>query len=105
MRKPWEETWRALGGGIVCGDMTPDSWACAFWHPSGPVDERAVRARLAAAAPDLVRSLLAVEWANGQCPWCGGWDVSEHPNTPSRFAGHEDGCEREAALRKAGVIK
>lgn len=100
MSNPWEETWRALGGGIVCGDMTPDSWSCAFWHPSGPIDERAARARLAAAAPDLVRALLAVEFATYDgaerwCPWCSSYGVSSH----------DPDCLRQAALRKAGVIK
>ena len=102
MSKPWEETWRALGGGIVCGDMTPDSWSCAFWHPSGPVDERTARARLAAAAPDLVRALLAVEWiyqghetGERECPWC----MSEE------WQPHAEDCVRQAALRKAGVIE
>lgn len=98
-KKPWDETWRALGGGIVCGDMTPDSWSCAFWHPSGPVDERAGRARLAAAAPDLVQALLEVEWAEDEtgpyCPSCLRW----------RKGGHADDCATVAALRKAGVIE
>lgn len=96
-KKPWEETWRALGGGIVCGDMTPDSWSCAFWHPSGPIDERAARARLAAAAPDLARALLSVEWEDysGRCPWC----------SAIRGADHRADCERQSALKKAGVIE
>lgn len=96
-KKPWEEAWRALGGGIVCGDMTPDSWSCAFWHPSGPIDERAARARLAAAAPDLARALLSVEWEDysGRCPWC----------SAIRGADHRADCERQSALKKAGVIE
>lgn len=96
-KKPWEEAWRALGGGIVCGDMTPDSWSCAFWHPSGPIDERAARARLAAAAPDLARALLSVEWEDysGRCPWC----------SAIRGADHRADCERQSALKKAGVVK
>lgn len=101
-KKPWEEAWRALGGGIVCGDMTPDSWSCAFWHPSGPIDERAARARLAAAAPDLARTLLSVEWGHYghetgelECPVC--W--------AEKWEGHKPECALAAALVKAGVTE
>lgn len=52
--------------------------------------------RLAAAAPDLFRALLAVEWSANpggrECPTCSGMTG----------LGHEPDCALDAALKKAG---
>jgi hypothetical protein len=64
------------------------------------------RARLAAAAPDLARALLAVEWAaehpavGAHCPMCNGFPPGVAEASPG---GHRAGCALDAALRKAGV--
>lgn len=92
-RKPWEETWEVGPAGIETENRIPVL-----------VDEFGVfenaDARLAAAAPELVRALLAVEWVDGGdwgplCAWCGN----------GRDEPHSDACARQAALRKAGVIE
>ena len=52
------------------------------------------RARLASAAPDMARVLLACEWADGgRCPVCVG--------RPSTL--HDTACALDLSLRKAGV--
>lgn len=97
-RKPWEETWAAHGSAVQAdGRDVLDAW----YHRDDPVGGHA-RARLAAAAPDLVRALLAVELAPGrvpgvdeECPWCGSIEGQSHAAN----------CLRQAALRKAGVIE
>jgi hypothetical protein len=86
----WEETWTADGPLLVVpraegGRMR--SYIDGTW-----------RARLASAAPDLVRALLAVEWVgdafdNVKCPSC-GWFQED---------GHDQRCAIDVALRKAGV--
>ncbi len=92
-KKPWDETWTASGTMVV----GKDGWDVL--DPWARVDALA-RARLAAAAPDLVRALLAVEFATydgaeSWCPWCSSYGVSSH----------DPDCLRQAALRKAGVIE
>lgn len=55
------------------------------------------RARLIAAAPELYRALLAVEWSGevdaefSRCPSCEGYSDD----------GHKAGCALDAAIRKA----
>lgn len=101
MTKPWEETWEALGPHVGTADEEilrsttehePTAWA---------------RARLAAAAPDMVRVLLEMEWKPlGTCPGCGGLGeaIPDNPMTgPVAATGHRPDCALDAALRKAGV--
>lgn len=74
--------------------------------PPGDTPERTdrfarddARARLASAAPDMARVLLAVEWlgfAEG-CPECG---ASKSDPVPYM---HNGDCALDLALRKAGV--
>ena len=63
----------------------------------GPFRKKA-DAQLAAAAPDLLRTLRAVEWMPDDdipgrlfCPWCGNYQES----------GHNYDCPRQAAIAKA----
>lgn len=86
MGKPWDETWHMTAmGGVGDAAGPPYGWIAGFVQAgesaSRPADTSMARARLAAAAPDLVRALLAVEWQ------------------------HDSACARQAALRKAGVIE
>lgn len=105
-RKPWEETWTAHGSAVQAdGRDVLDAW----YRRDDPVGGDA-RARLAAAAPDLVRALLAVEWVavdcESMCVWCGAHAEDRYTRdgwTP--IGEHEDDCQRQAALRKAGVIE
>lgn len=66
-----------------------------------------IRAReLRGVVDDLVRALLAVEWAEGgHCPSCGSFRVLgvEVHGAPKHIGGHETTCALDAALRKAGV--
>lgn len=91
MGKSWDETWTASGSTVR--NETRD--LLESWNFDA---NAADRARLAAAAPDLVRALLAVEWigpeAHRRCSSCGASDIR----------GHYDDCALAAALRKAGVI-
>ena len=110
MSKPWEETWHAVIGGHTggCGGWRNGKWTFSTgadkpgWCTDGQQPGYGIPeevARLAAAAPDLARALLELEWtgpeAHRQCPSCGASDVR----------GHYDECTLAAALRKAGVIE
>ncbi len=104
MSKPWDETWTVRGSAVQAdGRDVLDAW----YRGDDPVGGDA-RARLAAAAPDLVRALLAVEWVRDEelylgyeCPWCG----ARNPDGSIDTYHHEKPCTRQAALRKAGVIE
>lgn len=94
-RPVWEETWSYYDphgfAGFFAKHVDSDHHGTFFEATAGePGDE--ARARLAAAAPELVRVLLAVEFIkDGFCPSCHCYD------------GHAKGCALDAALRKAGV--
>lgn len=92
--KPWDETWHVGQLGVEDEDGVPV--LADVFEVFGDDD-----ARLAAAAPDLVRALLATEWiyqghetGERECPWC----MSEE------WQSHDPACVRQAALRKAGVL-
>lgn len=104
MSKPWEETWHMTAmGGIGDAAGPPYGWIAGFVQAGEsalrPTDADKARARLAAAAPDLARALLELEWtgpeANLRCSSCEASDIR----------GHYDECALAAALRKAGVIE
>lgn len=103
MKEPvWMEDWETDGDRIVFG---PDGlWLqTTAMHPGPP----GCVAKLAAAAPALVRALLPLEWsgcdnwgAQGQCPEC-GHDI-DHTKTCSIDAalvgaGFPDAASRDAA--------
>ena len=92
MSKPWDETWTVRGSAVQAdGRDVLDAW----YRGDDPVGGDA-RARLAAAAPDLVRALLAAERdVRGVCHWCNN----------ERRHGHADDCRWQLALRKAGVVE
>jgi hypothetical protein len=105
MSKPWEEQWRQVGSDVVTCEKP--EWASRVFHEAEVTRvhharrEPSVahaRARLAAAAPDLARALLAVEWGSSErghnaCPACAAMGPGDHC----------DGCQLDAALRKAGI--
>jgi hypothetical protein len=92
--KVWEEQWdwhpRGGGGARLYSDQYEEEWATTWGDDSND------RAKLAAAAPDMARLLIEIEWQGDEvryrCPSCGG-------GTP----GHESDCALDAVLRKAGV--
>lgn len=91
--KPWEESWNVSGIANVAAVRAAgdEEFLRTTADRDGLDDELAVaRARLAAAAPDLVHVLLAIEH---DCPAC---------NT-LRMGTHKPDCPLDAALRKAGV--
>jgi hypothetical protein len=97
MDKPWwdEETWRAddldvLGTHEHCDDF-----------PVAEVQGTSMgleRAKLAAAAPEMARMLVELEWSGSeqvhQCASCFAY----------KHEGHADNCRLVAVLRKAGVV-
>jgi hypothetical protein len=116
MKKPWEETWIVRGTNDIEGDEYPcieherpeprqvaivATWFC------GDVES----ARLASAAPELVRALLAVEWGadvdGGTLPGCSAcYGARPDPRTdfhPSVHVDHKPNCVLDAALTKAGI--
>lgn len=132
MTKPWEETWvvqryvveLADDEGHHIGQFIDDEAE----HTNASIDRD--RARLAAAAPDMARLLLAMQWAgctgsppgdgcSAACAECGAEPPSTTivpPHTginrgdePLRIVHsdgrHESGCEWARVLRKAGVIE
>lgn len=78
------------------GSMAPPAY-----QPVGADD--VARAQLAAAAPDLARALLKVEWRGESrgCEVCVGCQV-EAPYEPKPGEPHESDCFADAALTKAG---
>jgi hypothetical protein len=111
--KPWEETWEVTerNGGHRLHVEGEEEFATVW----GPKDDH--RARLAAAAPELARVLLAVEWHRVLiqdedayvCPSCGnerldpGDEVKLAVLVEHGMLGHRPGCALDGALRKAGV--
>ena len=101
--KPWEETWTTdWASDYTVTILRGDSYRVAQFNAGGP--EGVARARLAAAAPDMARLLLKLEWSDVDydaatyCPSC--W--ASYPWKPSDL-GHRDDCEWLAVMRKAGV--
>lgn len=61
------------------------------------IKKDAAKARLMAAASDLLALVEQVEWLDRDedqrfCPWCGAWSGDE--------GGHDPDCPRQAALAK-----
>lgn len=101
MTKVWEEEWtfRTVEGhsGALC---FPDGGeALVKYDPARYARGVGIqRGKLAAAAPELVRVLLAMYMAHDDCPSC---------RVPMSWTGPPKGCKPDcaldAALRKAGV--
>lgn len=89
--KPWEETWeqhpRAGGGARLYSDNHEEEWASSFG------DDSNARVRLAAAAPEMARLLLELEWDHAECNICGGCHR------------HERNCRLRDVLVRAGVLE
>ncbi len=91
--KPWEETWRQSEAypedvfGREGGDILFEGVECSDQAHSH------ARAQLAAAAPEMARLLLELEWDHAECNICGGTHE------------HESDCRLVAVLRKAGVLR
>jgi hypothetical protein len=119
--KPWEETWDYHGrvqvpgdgrahGARLYSDNHEEEWATAWGEDS------VARARLAAAAPEMARLLLSLQWVDTsdgeyreRCPVCQnrtrlppdgrmGIPLQIHDDR------HSDSCALVAVLRKAGVL-
>jgi hypothetical protein len=120
MKKPTEETWDAVeraGGGWRLHPEGEEEIA-TFWDKEGE------RARLAAAAPELARMLVDIQWA-GQiggyepeigCPCCYADPPSEQKVPARRIdawtrtepsvihrGGHKRDCDLGKLLEKAGL--
>jgi hypothetical protein len=105
MAKVFEEEWftkmrgtgvELLREGVAEEDEDLPLIARSFEQRSG--DMQIPRMDLAAAAPDMARVLLAIEWSDTAnepdgCPSCG----------EPKHIGHDVDCALDAALRKAGV--
>lgn len=122
MREHWQEEWDdKLKSDVVINRVDNGEREPVAHFYLGADDIGIRRARLAAAAPDMARALLAVEWVKEirqgsevhACPSCGGLTeeakstgyyqrVSDFIGKPLPI-GHVEGCALDAALRKAGV--
>ena len=76
--RPWEDNWE-----VDYKTVLGMEWEAQFAHPED--------AELAAAAPDMYRTLISVEWKGGACVWC------EEPKSK----GHSIDCELAMVLMKA----
>ena len=116
--KPWEETWATWEvNGRVAGietsprDSNGDSTGLLMVQPAMPHDVPglAERIRVASAAPEMARLLIALE-RDGRidrfderiCVEC-GQNYEERERAPGEGR-HLPDCALVAALRKAGVI-
>lgn len=121
--KPWEETWRAGPDYDAVHVSDDDQLDMRYGR-----DDAMGRCRLAAAAPEMARMLLDLEWAGSEwdyggsdpcCPCCGerapqkvhfpAVRVDAYTRTEARdevlYGKHSDDCKLVAVLRKAGVLK
>lgn len=109
--KPWEETW--CRGFRQTGNMALDGHLVSRVDGVGTVLYGGIEedARLAAAAPEAMRLLLALEWSANEivgydgetekcCPSCRGLQPEAVDPRP---VGHTEDCALVALLQKAGV--
>lgn len=123
--KAHEETWDERGERIdLCEEEKPygmvAKYMIATFHchqDKGDCNE-AARAKLAAAAPEMARLLLEVQWASQegdegalspQCLFCEAyanarWEVPGDVTSRLLRDDHKPDCKLIAVLRKAGVI-
>jgi hypothetical protein len=103
--KPWEETWEVRNGSDVHHVTDPPHirpLAAFLPDPEDAETDHESRARLAAAAPDLVREMLKCDAVMHVCNACGARGEWEDGNR-YRLLTHAERCMWTAALRKAGV--
>lgn len=96
--KPAEEQWRSAGTTLLIGDF-PIGTMCDV--KGTLVDDDVARAKLAAAAPEMLRVLLQVEWEGGDCAGtsvCPACAADKYPENRRRH----DACPLDAALTAAG---
>ncbi len=122
MTKPHEETWCAELHGNACEcssrvcleGAAGDDAALFFSNDGGRAYAQHGRLRLAAAAPEMARLLLELEWvtdsnSNGPreewCPWCDHRRGYTPLPEESLDREHLSGCLWLAVMRKAGVIE
>lgn len=97
----WMETWAAHP---ACAVVRAEPGVSGVVAQFGTDDID--RTHLAAAAPSLVRALLAVEWKGPQigrvrhCSACGGAERHDHDYNSDRLGGPS--CSLDAALTAAG---
>ncbi len=126
MKRPWEEEWSNRNDRVQLEPADETRTIATFVNEGltledqeadGGVDQCIARAELAAAAPDLARALLAVEWEGGwtqdsggstkqgrACSICGELLEQICPTCEgTRSTGHGPDCALDDALRKAGV--
>ena len=95
------ETWTAIEQ-PQASECLPSLWCgkeeiAVIYEAEAMVGHQNARARLASAAPDMARVLLAVEWwgeVDGEptCPCCDHAATEHHPE-----------CDLDLSLRKAGL--
>jgi hypothetical protein len=111
MSKPWLETWGYIAAGAEFGGIVFDRSQARIVRPTrdepGTWADVADKEDLAfaAAAPDMCRALLAIEWQGGefcayQCPRCRVFECSDDPTFHGK---HIEDCALDAALTKAGL--
>lgn len=107
MSKPWEEKWTAeLNRDRTHYDLVvdQDGLGVCVVQGCGSSDDGTARVLLAAAAPDMARVLLAIEWAGAVGERFDGFDPACPSCLTEKFTGkHAPDCALDAALRKAGV--
>jgi hypothetical protein len=101
--KPWEEEWGVGGYGELTyrepDPSLPKGEVFIPWsNVARPTQENLARVDFAAAAPDMARALLAIEWSGNEA----GTACPAHLHCDAR-TGHAIDCALDAALRKAGV--
>lgn len=119
--KPWEETWRAE---IWTHDVGDPIWAIWTDAPREVVSvgvpfaefdrNEPERAKLAAAAPEMARLLLELQWSGSsegirseflpRCPVCSGHRDNPFTGASGWEGGHKSDCRLAEVLRKAGVL-
>ncbi len=100
---PTQETWEAReedNANLYLGK----TWIAGFGFADALHQNDIARARLASAAPEMARVLLALEWtgvAHEELPAC--IVCGYLPDLPNPEDGHKPDCALVAALRKAGL--
>lgn len=104
MSAPWLETWHVGSAGYIYDE--PDEFESCISIAQFMTANSRDKATLAAAAPDMCRELLAIEWRGeavsvAQNP---GWAYARTcPRCQAKRKEHYKNCSLDAALTKAGL--